>query len=62
MFQKDSAEKTVRDIRHKTRRKFSAEKKDPDRARKPAGRGECLLLVYSLVNFGALRLVAFDRE
>jgi transposase len=27
MFQKDSAEKAVRDIRRKTRRKFSAEEK-----------------------------------
>jgi hypothetical protein len=34
MLQKDSAEKAVRDIRRKTRRK-----EDPDRTRRPAGRG-----------------------
>ncbi len=37
MAQKESAEKAVRDIRRKTRRRFSAEEKITDRDRGSAG-------------------------
>ena len=39
MPQKDSAEKAVRDIRRKTRRKFSAEEKMQPRSWRQPGRG-----------------------
>jgi len=40
MPQKDSAEKAVRDIRRKTRRKFSAEEKIKSKRDNPLGLGD----------------------
>ena len=40
MSSRDSAEQTVRAIRRKTRKQYSAEDEDPDRVVGPAWRGQ----------------------